>query len=166
MAAELATLGLTLLQAKAFAEAEPLVREALAIREMAQPNDWSTFNSKSLLGGALLGEKKYAEAEPLLLDGYRGMKEREAKIPPAGKVRLTEATERLAELYDALGKKDEATKWRKELQSRKDAAGAARLAHSTLRSTTAPWENERAAPGGAVAGDSGKVAYCWGCSRT
>ena len=48
-----------------------------------------------MLGGALLGQKKYAEAEPLLLAGYEGMKQREAKIPPEGKVRLTEALERL-----------------------------------------------------------------------
>ena len=112
---------LLLLQAKAFTEAEPLLRECLAIREKTQPDEWTTFTTKSMLGGALLGQKKYAEAEPLLLAGYEGMKQREAKIPPPGKVRLTEALERLVQLYEALEKKDEAAKWRKELEARKES---------------------------------------------
>ena len=78
----LAQIGLSLLQQKKWTEAEPLLRECLAIREKTQPDVWSTFNTKSLLGGALLGQKKYAEAEPLLLAGYEGMKQREKTIPP------------------------------------------------------------------------------------
>jgi outer membrane protein assembly factor BamD (BamD/ComL family) len=74
-----------------------------------------------MLGGALLGQKKYADAEPLLLAGYEGMKKREAKIPPQGKGRVTEAVERLVQLYEATGKKDEAAKWRKELEAAKAA---------------------------------------------
>ncbi len=58
-------------------EAEPLLRECLAIREKALPDNWLTFNTRSMLGGLLLGQKKYEEAEPLLLAGYEGMKERE-----------------------------------------------------------------------------------------
>ncbi|MHB8736664.1 MAG: hypothetical protein ACYC6M_15285 [Terriglobales bacterium] len=68
---------------------------------------------------ALLGGKKYADAEPLLLAGYEGMKKQQAKIPPQGKVRLTEAVERLVQLYEAMDKKDDAAKWRKELEARK-----------------------------------------------
>lgn len=75
----------------------------------------NTFNAQAMLGGALLGQKKYTDAEPLLLSGYQGMKQREAKIPPQGKVRLTEALERLVQLYEATGKKEEADKWRKKL---------------------------------------------------
>jgi hypothetical protein len=112
---------LLLLQAKAFAEAEPLLRECRSIREKTQPDEWTTFTTKSMLGGALLGQKKYAEAEPLLLAGYEGMKWREAKIPLPGEVRLTEALERLVQLDEALEKKDEAAKWRKELKARKEA---------------------------------------------
>ena len=66
----------------------------------------------SLLGGSLLGQKKYADAEPLLLQGYQGMKQRDAQIPKVGKLRLSEAVDRLIDLYDAWGKKDEAAKWR------------------------------------------------------
>ena len=121
LAAQLASIALALLQAKAFTEAESLLQECLAIREKTQPDEWTTFNTRSMLGGVLLGQKKYAEAEPLLLAGYEGMKQREAKIPPTGKVRLTEALERLVQVYEALEKKDEAAKWRKEQEARKEA---------------------------------------------
>jgi hypothetical protein len=73
-----------------------------------------TFNTRSVLGGALLGQKKYAEAKPLLEAGYEGMKAREKTIPPEGKVRLTEALERLIELYTATNQPDEVKKWRAE----------------------------------------------------
>jgi len=53
------------------------------------------------LGGALAGQKKFQEAEPLLVEGYSGMKEREAKMPPAAKTRLSEAIRRLVDLYTA-----------------------------------------------------------------
>ncbi len=77
----LARSSVQLLQIKAYADAEPLLRESLAIREKTEPDLWSTFNTKSMLGGALLGQQKYAEAEPLLLAGYDGMKQREAADP-------------------------------------------------------------------------------------
>jgi hypothetical protein len=70
-----------------------------------------------MLGGALLGQKKYAEAEPLLLAGYQGMKQREKTIPPPGRPRLVEAALRLEQLYEALGKKDEAARWKKERET-------------------------------------------------
>jgi hypothetical protein len=69
-----------------------------------------------MLGGSLLGQKKFAAAEPLLLTGYEGMKQQAGTIPPQGRIRLPEAVERLVQLYDAWGKKDEAAKWRKEQQ--------------------------------------------------
>jgi hypothetical protein len=74
-----------------------------------------------MLGGSLLGQKKYAEAEPLLFAGYEGMKARANSIPRQGQVSLTEAVERLVQLYDAWGKKDQADKWR---QQRPEAAKA------------------------------------------
>jgi serine/threonine protein kinase/tetratricopeptide (TPR) repeat protein len=110
----LAQTGLSLFQQKKWAEAEPHLRECLAIRETAQPDAWSTFNTKSLLGGALLGQEDYAEAGPLLLAGYEGMKQREATIPEQGKARLPEALDRLIEFYTATNKPDEVTRWRGE----------------------------------------------------
>jgi hypothetical protein len=113
----LAQIGMALLEQKQWARAEPFIRECLAIREKAQPDSWVTFNARSMLGGALLGQKKYAQAEPLLRKGYAGMKEREKTIPPVGKDRLSEAVQRLVQLYDALGKKAEAAKWRREVEA-------------------------------------------------
>lgn len=92
-------------------EGEPLLRECLAIREDKRPDEWSTWNTKSMLGAALLGQKQFAEAEKLLLAGYEGMKHREAKIPPPGKIRLTEANQRLVDLYTQWDKPAEAAKW-------------------------------------------------------
>jgi tetratricopeptide (TPR) repeat protein len=117
----LAQVGLGLLEQKKWAEAEPLLRECLAIREKTQPDHWATFNTQSMLGGALLGQKKYADAEPLLLKGYAGMKKRQGTIPPQGRPRLVEAAERLVQLYEALGKKDEVARWAKELEAIKAA---------------------------------------------
>jgi eukaryotic-like serine/threonine-protein kinase len=110
----LAQIGLSLLQQKKWTEAEPLLRECLAIREKTQPVVWSTFNTQSLLGGALLGQKKFAEAEPLLLKGYEGMKQREKTIPPQAGTRIPEALDRLIELSTATNKPDDVKKWQAE----------------------------------------------------
>jgi len=121
LAGLLAQIGMGLLEQKKWAEAEPLLRECLVIRDKMQPDDWLTFNAKSMLGAALLGQKKYAEAEPLLLAGYAGMNKEQAKIPLQAKFRLTEAVERLVRLYEATDRKDEAAKWRQTLESIKTA---------------------------------------------
>ncbi len=49
------------------------------------------------------------------------MKKQEDRIPPAGKPRLKEAVERLVQLSEETDKKDEAAKWRKELEAIKAA---------------------------------------------
>lgn len=116
LASRLAGFGLVLLKVEAFSDAEPILLECLAIREKKDAEGWSTFNTKSMLGGSLLGQKKYAEAEPLLIDGYQGMKKREASIPPQFKFRLLEAGDRLAQLYGELGQRDKADKWRKTVE--------------------------------------------------
>jgi tetratricopeptide (TPR) repeat protein len=118
LAGMLAQIGMGLLQQKKWTEAEPILRECLAIREKTQPDVWNTFNTKSLLGGAFLGQSKFADAEPLLIAGYEGMKQREKTIPLQAQVRLTEALERLVLLYEATSKPDDAARWRKELEAR------------------------------------------------
>jgi hypothetical protein len=95
--------------------AEPILRECLAIREQRQPEEWSTFDTRSLLGGCLLDQKQYALAEPLVLSGYEGMKAREARIPPPGP-RLIEAADRVVKLYEAWDKKDKASQWRAKFE--------------------------------------------------
>jgi len=114
-AGAMAQLGLNRIQQRKWAKAETVLRECLAIRQKVQPDDWSTFNTRSVLGGSLLGQKKLAEAEPLILGGYEGMKACEAKIPAPDKPRLTEAAERVVQLYEAWGKNDKAAEWRAKL---------------------------------------------------
>jgi eukaryotic-like serine/threonine-protein kinase len=116
-AKRLVFLGSWLLDVKAFAEAEPIFRECLTLHEKIMPDHWATCGIKSVLGGALLSQKKYAEAEPLLLQSYEGLKQRETKIPLPARGVITDALGRLIRLYDALDKKDEAAKWRKELEA-------------------------------------------------
>jgi len=53
----------------------------------------------------------------LLLKGYEGMKKREKTIPPQGATRIPESIDRLIELSEATGKKDNAAKWRNERKS-------------------------------------------------
>ena len=114
LAGVLAECGLVLLQAGAFADAEGILRECLAIRERALPDDWRTSNTRSQLGGALLGRGRPTEAEPLLVAGYEGLAARRAAVPPSGRGRLPEAADRLVEVYERLGKPDEAKRWRAE----------------------------------------------------
>jgi serine/threonine protein kinase len=113
-----ADLGDCLLHENKFAEAEALMRARLAVGQHEAPEDWLTFRTRSLLGGALLGQKKCTQAEALLVQGYEGMKEREAKIPKGSRIYLTEALERLLRLADATGKKGDALKWQRELDDR------------------------------------------------
>jgi tetratricopeptide (TPR) repeat protein len=111
-AGAMAQLGTSLIQQGKWSAAEPILRECLAIREKSQPDEWTTFNTRSLLGGSLLGQEKYAEAEPLIVAGYEGMKAREAKIPAPGKPRLIESSERVVKLYEAWGKPAKGAEWR------------------------------------------------------
>jgi hypothetical protein len=120
-AAALAVRGSMLLHEKKPAEAELKLRESLTMRQQIQPDDWTTFDTKSVLGEALLDQRKFADAEPLLLSGYEGMKQREKTIPHQDRSHLTKAIERLIRLYEAWGKDDQAMKWRQE----REAMGAA-----------------------------------------
>jgi hypothetical protein len=96
------------------AEAEDLLRKALSIRRRKSPDDWRTFDTGSLLGGCLLKQQKYAEAESLLVEGYEGMKGREAAIPSPKKSTLAQSAARIVQLYDAWGKPEQAAQWRKK----------------------------------------------------
>jgi tetratricopeptide (TPR) repeat protein len=101
-AGALARLGQCLLQGAKFAEAEPVLRECVAIGTKVLPDDWLLFNATSMLGEALLGQSKLAEAEPLLVQGYAGLRAREASIlPQVRSQRLSEARRRVIRLYEA-----------------------------------------------------------------
>jgi len=111
----LAEMTSTLLNARKFKAAEPLARECLAIREKKAPNDWRTFNARSMLGGALLGQMSYAEAEPLLLASYEGMVLRKDAIPPVGRPRVKETLQRLVQLYENTGRPKRGIEWKQKL---------------------------------------------------
>jgi hypothetical protein len=40
------------------AQAKPLLREFLAIRQRKPPEDWRTFETRGILGDSFLGQKK------------------------------------------------------------------------------------------------------------
>ena len=84
LAEDLAALGHDLLKKSRWSEAEPLLREAVMIRERATPDDWQRYDATSLLGGSLLGQGRYVEAEPLIVAGYEGIKARECAVRCAG----------------------------------------------------------------------------------
>jgi tetratricopeptide (TPR) repeat protein len=118
-AAHLGMLGFNLLRQKKFADAEPVLRECLAIRQKREADLWTTFSVQSILGEVLAGLGKYDEAELLLLASHEGLKQRESKIPKESQFILTDTLGRLVSLYGAWGKQDEAAKWRKDLESRR-----------------------------------------------
>ena len=120
----MATFTIELLKYEEYAVAEPLIRKCLEIRLKLQPDVWSTFNTKAMLGRSLLGQKKYKEAEPLLKEGYEGMKQCEKSIPRSGLPRVTETLEALVQLYEATKNAAEAERWREELSAR-NATGKA-----------------------------------------
>ena len=60
-------------------------------------------------------EERQVNAEPLLLEGYAGLKKHEALIPKGASYCLTEALERLVQLYDSWGQPEKTAKWRQKL---------------------------------------------------
>jgi eukaryotic-like serine/threonine-protein kinase len=111
-AEEQTNLGWNLVQQRQWPEAAAVLRPALAVRRERQPDEWTTFNTQSILGEALLGMKQFEDAEAHLLAGFEGMNRREAKIPQVGKIRLTQAIDRLIQLYEARANFTGAAKWR------------------------------------------------------
>ena len=71
--------------------------------------------------GALLGQKKYTDAEPYLLKGYEGLKKRQDTIPTQVKLHIPKAAEPIVQLYEEMGKPDDAAKWCKEVEAVKAA---------------------------------------------
>jgi uncharacterized protein HemY len=113
-ASDLSNLGQFLIRKRLFKEAEPVLRDCLAIRVKSAPGIWPRFNTERMLGEALLGQGRYAEAEPLLRSGYEGIKARAHQTGPVDGVRYAEALDRLIELYTATNNPDEVTKWQAE----------------------------------------------------
>jgi tetratricopeptide (TPR) repeat protein/predicted Ser/Thr protein kinase len=111
-----AGLGQLQLHEHKYTEAESILRGLLKGYEKAMPESWERYNCQSMLGGSLAGQKRYTEAEPLLLSGYRGLIERRAAIPLESQRALSEAGQRIAQLYESWEKREKATEWRQKLQ--------------------------------------------------
>jgi serine/threonine protein kinase len=105
------------LETRRWTEAESTARQCLGFREAKSPDDWPRFYTMSQLGASLAGQKKYAEAEPLLVQGYEGLKARQAKISAPSKKYLVEAAARIVPFYETCGRADKAAEWRAKLKS-------------------------------------------------
>jgi tetratricopeptide (TPR) repeat protein len=106
------------------AAAETALREAMRIRALAPDivpsrrrtfieDDWSLGAAKSLLGAALLALRRYDEAEAALLDARRDLE----ALRPARRLDLAVTNTRLADLYVAWGKLDQAATYRARVGS-------------------------------------------------
>jgi len=80
-------------------EAEPLLREALAIGQKSSRRA-DTAQIQGYLAECLIAQKRYAEAEPLLIDSYQTLKTFQVSASPV----LKEGQERLVSFYAAWGK--------------------------------------------------------------
>ncbi|OWK38406.1 serine/threonine protein kinase [Fimbriiglobus ruber] len=98
------------------AEAEPFLRDCLAIRLALAPGSWMTAYTRTYLGEALAARMRFAEAEAVTRQGFEALVG--ASYPDDWRsyvrYRLWQAAGTLAALADAAGKADEARKWRAE----------------------------------------------------
>jgi non-specific serine/threonine protein kinase/serine/threonine-protein kinase len=106
--------GRILLRLGRYAEAEAEARESLRIYQERDYRDWPRADATSVLGASLRGQAKYAEAKPLLLSAYEGLKAAEADLG-IQEARLTEAGERIVQLYEAWGRPEQAAEWKAKL---------------------------------------------------
>ena len=108
---QLASLGGVLNKMEAYDEAEVHLRESWNGKKRMFPGLWRTFATQSVLGEALLGQEKWKLAEPMLLDGFKGMKEREDVMYWHEKSSLEKAAKRLVTLYKGMNNEAKAAKW-------------------------------------------------------
>src|SRR5262249_9587517 len=94
------TLGLILNKTGRTGEAEPLLRETLAIVKQSSRRPLDVALASAALGECLAIQKRYAEAEPLLIQSYEISKS--VQVPGSPVIR--EGYERLASFYTAWGK--------------------------------------------------------------
>jgi eukaryotic-like serine/threonine-protein kinase len=115
----LSFLSLNLLLQERYDEAEPLIRQSLVTLKKRQKGIIRTFYWMTIHGAVLSGQRRYAEAEPLLLNGYEGMKQREAIASGYELRQLVEAGERIVRFYDLTNQPEKARDWREKLSPMK-----------------------------------------------
>src|SRR5207253_2392856 len=77
----LASLGEMKLEQKRYADAEPLLREAIAIYEKSAPTDWRRSYTQAMLAATLAGLGRRTEAAPLLANAYQTLLQKKDSIP-------------------------------------------------------------------------------------
>lgn len=93
-------------------EAEDWMRKAIALREKMLPKgDWRIASGHSILGGHLVRARRFAEAESILLDAERELM---ASLGNDSAI-VTEARQRLVDLYAAWGRPEDAARWQNQL---------------------------------------------------
>jgi hypothetical protein len=113
-----------------FHEAAEVMREAFEARAKIAPDVPETFFWMGAVGDPLTSEasalkgkdpvaadEKFTEAESLILASYKGLVEREAKMSPQVKKRLSEPLRHLVRLYTEWEKPDEKAKWQAVLDT-------------------------------------------------
>ena len=120
----IANLGAVRLAQQKYAEATTLLREGLRLSEKHDVDAGYRLYVMNLLGASLAGQKNYADAEPLLLESCQGLQQRQASLPPYLNAprRITEALERLVQLYDAWGQPAQAAEWKQKLTAFQQAS--------------------------------------------
>jgi hypothetical protein len=106
-----------------YVRAEALLRKATAVYEKTGSNEWERYAAQVLLGISLAAQKRYADGEPLLTGGYEGMVDRSMTMPAGERHRITEACERIVELYQRWGKPNKAAEWESKARLPNGSAG-------------------------------------------
>jgi tetratricopeptide (TPR) repeat protein len=115
----LANLGFVRIQLGKYAEAEPVIREALTADEKNLPGSWDILRDRLLLGASLAGQTQFADAEPLLIAGFEGLLRRKNGMPPESRFWLDDAGPLIVRLYQDWGKPDQAAAWTRRLRETK-----------------------------------------------
>jgi eukaryotic-like serine/threonine-protein kinase len=98
-------------------EARPLFEEAISTYLRTTPEAWGVYNTRSHLGATLTALGEHADAEDQLQLASEGL----ARTLGAKHGRTLAALERLAALYDAWRRPDDARRVRAELEGRRSA---------------------------------------------
>jgi tetratricopeptide (TPR) repeat protein len=104
-------LGLVQIARGDFADAEKLLRPAMAAWQKTHPDNWRSLVCASLLGTALSGERQFAEAEPLLVSSSEALEKRRLDMPVIDRRGIAEAFMRVAASYKDEGRDDQALAW-------------------------------------------------------
>ncbi len=109
----LVVLGNALLQRAKWADADPILSEALDIfRQQPNAEDWIA-EAQVMRGAAVAGLGRFQEAEPLLAASWPRLAA-DRRVPTWHK---RQAAETIAKVYDKAGKTAEADAWRKKIPS-------------------------------------------------